>query len=453
MKRWLQDLWDGFFTVLVGMRITWRHLFTQPVTLQYPTVKWPLPPKSRMRLFMKYEDCIGCGQCVRACPVNCISIKAEKRPADAPPIWAANGQPIKLHVAVFDIDMSLCCYCNLCTYPCPTNCIYMTPEYEFATSDLTQHLYRFAKKDAQFILEDPKKKAAAGRARADGSARGSSRDPAGDARPEPDAMNAEAFVFWVFAIVTVASAAVVVLSRQLIYSAFALLFTFFGVAGLYVLLGADFLAATQLLVYVGGILVLLLFGVMLTHKIYDLDLRTETTQFAPGVIVAVGLFVILASTAVRTQWMGARAAPGPDHGGDRPALPGPVPPALRGGLRPPPGRPHRRGHDRPAPEGRMIGLQHYLVVSAALFSLGVLGLLTRRNAVHVLMSIELILNSANLNLVAFSRFAAGNLGGQIFGVFVIVVAAAEVAVALAIVLTLYRLRRTPNLDEADILKG
>ena len=101
----------------------------------------------------------------------------------------------------------------------------------------------------------------------------------------------------------------------------------------------------------------------------------------------------------------------------------------------------------------MITLQHYLVVSAALFSLGVLGLLTRRNAVNVLMSIELILNSANINLVAFSRFAAGNLGGQIFGVFAIVVAASEVAVGLAIVLTLYRLRRTPNLDEADILKG
>jgi NADH-quinone oxidoreductase subunit J len=124
-------------------------------------------------------------------------------------------------------------------------------------------------------------------------------------------MNAEAAVFWLFAIVTVGSAAVVVLSRKLIYSAFALLFTFFGVAGLYVLLGADFLAATQLLVYVGGILVLLLFGVMLTHKIYDLDLRAETTQFAPGVIVGIGLFVILASTAVRTQWMALGRAPAP----------------------------------------------------------------------------------------------------------------------------------------------
>ena len=97
-------------------------------------------------------------------------------------------------------------------------------------------------------------------------------------------------------------------------------------------------------------------------------------------------------------------------------------------------------------------LQHYLLVSAALFSLGVLGVLTRRNAVNVLMGIELILNSANLNLVAFSRYGPGNLQGQMFAVFVIVIAAAEVAVALAIVLTLYRLKRTPNLDQTDILQ-
>ena len=101
----------------------------------------------------------------------------------------------------------------------------------------------------------------------------------------------------------------------------------------------------------------------------------------------------------------------------------------------------------------MVGLPHYLVVSAALFSLGMLGILTRRNAVNVLMGIELVLNSANINLVAFSRYGSGNLQGQLFAVFVIVIAAAEVAVALAIVLTLYRLRRTPNLDDADALRG
>lgn len=115
-------------------------------------------------------------------------------------------------------------------------------------------------------------------------------------------MTAEVAIFYVLAALTVGSAAVVVFARSLIYNAFALLFAFLGVAGLYMLLGADFLAATQLLVYVGGILVLLLFGVMLTHKIYDLDLRSEVTQFVPGVIVALGVFVILSLTALRTEW-------------------------------------------------------------------------------------------------------------------------------------------------------
>jgi NADH-quinone oxidoreductase subunit I len=156
MLTWFKDVWEGFWTVLVGMKITWRHLFTQKVTLQYPEEKWQLPPKSRMRLFMKYEDCIGCGQCARACPVQCIYIKADKRDPKATPIFAANGQPIKLDVTVFDIDMSLCCYCNLCTYPCPTDCIYMTPEFEFATTDLTNHLYHFAKTGAKFLTVNPK---------------------------------------------------------------------------------------------------------------------------------------------------------------------------------------------------------------------------------------------------------------------------------------------------------
>jgi len=160
MTRWLADLWEGFYTVLVGMKITWRHLFVDKVTLHYPEEKWILPPKSRMRLFMKYEDCIGCGQCARACPVDCIYIKTEKRPATAPAIWAADGTPIKLDTHVFDIDMSLCCYCNLCTYPCPTNCIYMTPEYEFAATDLTSHLYHFAKPNAKFLTVNPKPPAA-----------------------------------------------------------------------------------------------------------------------------------------------------------------------------------------------------------------------------------------------------------------------------------------------------
>jgi NADH-quinone oxidoreductase subunit K len=101
----------------------------------------------------------------------------------------------------------------------------------------------------------------------------------------------------------------------------------------------------------------------------------------------------------------------------------------------------------------MIGLSHYLIVSAALFSLGIMCVLTRKNVVNVLMGVELILNSANLNLVAFSRYSAGNLSGQVFAIFIIVVAAAEAAVALAIVLSMYRIIKSVNLDRADTLKG
>jgi NADH-quinone oxidoreductase subunit K len=82
-----------------------------------------------------------------------------------------------------------------------------------------------------------------------------------------------------------------------------------------------------------------------------------------------------------------------------------------------------------------------------------MAVLTRKNAVNVLMGVELILNSANLNLVAFSRYSSANLSGQIFAIFIIVIAAAEAAVALAIVLSMYRLVKSVNLDRADTLKG
>jgi NADH:ubiquinone oxidoreductase subunit 6 (subunit J) len=115
-------------------------------------------------------------------------------------------------------------------------------------------------------------------------------------------MSISDLLFLIVAFVVVGSAAAVVLSRSLIYSAFSLLFTFFGVAILYVFLGADFLAATQVLIYVGGILVLLLFGVMLTHRLYNLNLKTETFQIVPGILISFAVFVSLALVATQTRW-------------------------------------------------------------------------------------------------------------------------------------------------------
>ncbi len=99
-----------------------------------------------------------------------------------------------------------------------------------------------------------------------------------------------------------------------------------------------------------------------------------------------------------------------------------------------------------------ITLEHFLVVGAILFAFGLLAVTTRRNAVMMLMGIELILNSANVNFIAFARFGGGNIDGHVAAVFVIILAAAEAAVALAIVLHIYKIYNTVNADEIDRLK-
>ncbi len=100
----------------------------------------------------------------------------------------------------------------------------------------------------------------------------------------------------------------------------------------------------------------------------------------------------------------------------------------------------------------MVPLSWYVILSAALFTIGVVGVLTRRNIFIILMSIELMLNAANINMVAFSHYLQ-NLTGQIFSVFVITVAAAEAAVALAIIILLARNRGTVYVDEFNVMKG
>jgi NADH:ubiquinone oxidoreductase subunit K len=98
-------------------------------------------------------------------------------------------------------------------------------------------------------------------------------------------------------------------------------------------------------------------------------------------------------------------------------------------------------------------LNEFLLLGAALFCIGVYGVLARKNAVMVLMSIELILNSVNINILAFSLRNGGDVAGQVFALYIIAVAAAEVGVGLAIVLLIYRNRRSISLDELSEMKG
>lgn len=175
MKRYFTDIWETLTTILGGMWITLVHLIrarNDNVTLQYPEERWPRPERNigfehssynviRSRLHVDMDDCIGCLKCERACPVDCIKIETEKAPSRGEDIKdirhigiTTNGTKKALVVTRFDIDMTECCYCNLCTYPCPEECIFMTGgpnakkhpiDYEFSEPDRSDLIYRFAK--------------------------------------------------------------------------------------------------------------------------------------------------------------------------------------------------------------------------------------------------------------------------------------------------------------------
>ena len=145
MWQYLVNIWESIKTPLIGMRLTWKRLFVPAVTLQYPDERWELPPNSRMQLFVNMDDCIGCIQCERACPVQCISIETIKAvPEDVEE--ASTGHKKRLHVKKFDIDMA--------------KCIYMTPSFEDSAPDRFGLIYHFAQMTPEqaAVLEEKARK-------------------------------------------------------------------------------------------------------------------------------------------------------------------------------------------------------------------------------------------------------------------------------------------------------
>lgn len=157
MRQYFKNTFDALWTVMVGMKITFRHLFVPSVTIQYPEVKPVMPDRARNRLFVNMDDCIGCDQCARACPVNCISIETVKATPDDSPGQTSQGKKKALWVTKFDIDIAKCCFCSLCVYPCPTECIEMTKVYEFSEFERNDLVYNFATLTAQEV-EDKQNK-------------------------------------------------------------------------------------------------------------------------------------------------------------------------------------------------------------------------------------------------------------------------------------------------------
>ena len=187
MSGYFKDIQEGLGTAFKGMSIVMKHLLKPKVTRQYPNpeARFQLPERARNRLYVNMDDCIGCDQCSRACPVNCITIDTAKVVAGENIGTTSNGKKKSLWVTRFDIDIAKCCYCGLCVYPCPTECIIMTDVYEFSEYDRVNLIYNYATMDtaeAAIHIENARKdeeRAAAERAKqAEEKAKAAAANPA-----------------------------------------------------------------------------------------------------------------------------------------------------------------------------------------------------------------------------------------------------------------------------------
>ena len=246
-----------------------------------------------------------------------------------------------------------------------------------------------------------------------------------------------------------------VTARNVVHAALYLVVTLASVGVTFLLLGAEFVGWVQILIYVGAIVILFLFGLMLTKAPIGRD-SLDGKNRAIGAVVALVVFaglVCLVQAAFPFSGGAGAAGPRPALGADRHRDVRRLRPAVRGGVLPAARRPDRR--DRAGAQGRggrpVIRLPLVLIFSALLFSAGVYGVLARRNAVMVLMAIELMLNAVNVNLVAFSAQPAGRGRPDVRPVRDRG-AAAEVGIGLALVILLFRNRGSINVDEVSLLK-
>ena len=253
--------------LVAGLGLTLRYFFKPKATINYPYEKGPISPRFKgehaLRRYPNGEErCIACKLCEAICPAQAITIEAEPR------------EDGSRRTTRYDIDMTKCIYCGLCEEACPVDAIVEGPNFEFATETREELLY-----DKDKLL-------------ANGD-RWEARDRASPGTGRALSMIAT-LAFYVFSVILLASAAMVVSSRNPVHSVLFLILSFFNAAALFLLVGAEFLAMILVIVYVGAVAVLFLFVVMMLDIDFA-ELRSGFQRYLPvGATVGAVLFIELA---------------------------------------------------------------------------------------------------------------------------------------------------------------
>ena len=228
-----------------GLSVTLKTMLQPAVTQQYPRVKPDLPPRTRGVIALKEANCTVCYKCSRECPDWCIYIDAHKETHD--PAGGGRARSAKV-LDRFAIDYALCMYCGICVEVCPFDALFWSPEFEYGEYDLDLMTHEKERlEDWTYTVLPP---------------------PALEEGAEPDGgtgfVTAQEYAFAVIAAVGSISAIAVVTARNVVHAALYLVVALLSVGATFLLLGAEFAGWVQILIYVGAIVILFLFGLMLT---------------------------------------------------------------------------------------------------------------------------------------------------------------------------------------------
>ena len=389
-----------------GFGVTFRQIFNKPITQEYPEFKRPVYPRFRGRHRLHVhenglEKCVGCSLCAAACPADCIRVVPAENTADN---RVSAGER---YARIYEINMSRCIFCGYCELACPFDAITLGNEYEISEYSRDDLIYT---KD--MLLAEPMKKDPGRRPRA-----------LRHAHPGLQVLQLMGDVLvWTIWIRRrrgcLGSGLAVITFTNPFFSALALIGNLGSLAVLFLLASAEFLAAAQVLVYAGAVMVMFLFVIAYLGDRTAGPLKGGPSWISLAAIVAAAALLVEIVVVIGLTAGDALTDEATDRGlvrqpgGDRAPVPDRSPARVRDHLDRAADRRRRRCRARDALARRGRGgarrvrgpdVSWYLIVAAILFSIGTAGVLLRRSPLIVLLSLEIMLNSANLALIAFAR--------------------------------------------------